>query len=219
MGDHARVQRAGVAVEHAEAESQGRQGQKVEHRRRLRVHATEHEPRDHRRRPRAPPVAKRREHEPAKQELLAHRRDHARQRRAQHEQRRAFVGPKLFERFLFFRMHRSRPDRSEHDERDQQQHDHAGGASPARARAAQPELPGAHHAPAQMRAVDRRQHEANVLHDGVRDRQPRREVAARDLRSEQGRRDDVHHEGPHEGEQQPCEQRHRRRPRRPCGAR
>ena len=78
--------------------------------------AAEQQPRDDRRLQRPPPVAQRREDVAAKQDLLADRRDHARQRCARDQQRRAFVGAERFEHFLFARMGRRGPQLAQDDE-------------------------------------------------------------------------------------------------------
>ena len=85
-----------IPVQQAQPEPEEGERHEVQRRRRAGVHAAEDEPRDHRRRPCPTPVAQRREDEAPEQELLADRRDHARQRGAEQQQRRAFVGAELF---------------------------------------------------------------------------------------------------------------------------
>ena len=92
------------------------------------------------------------------------------------------------------------------------------GRAPADARRAQPELPGAHRPPADVRAVHGREHEREVLHERVRDRDARRRVRARDVHAEQ-ERGEIDRQAAHGREHEPADERERRGPRRPVGVR
>jgi hypothetical protein len=183
------------------------------------VHAPEQRPGDERRGQRPAPVAKRREDVAAKQELLADRRDHTRQRGAQDQQHRPFVGAERFDQLrLFFGMHERRPHGAEHDERDQQREHQPAGHTPAGAGTAQAELPGAHGTPAELREEHRHRDETDVLDDRVRDRHPGGGVRGGDVRTERQRRD-LHQHAAEQRHGDSRDERRGRAPGRPAGGR
>jgi hypothetical protein len=151
----------------------------------------------------------------AEENLLADRRDDTGQPGAQHEQQRPFVGAELFEQLLLARVEHFRPDHAEHDEHDDQQDHERARRPPADGRRAQPELPGAHDAPAEPRAVDGGEHEGEVLHHGVGDRQARRRVRAGQL-DPQSQRGKIHDKGADGRQHEPADERQQGAPRRPA---
>ena len=138
------------------------------------------------------------------------------ERRAQQQQRRPFVGAERFEQLLFFGVDHRRPDRAQHDERDEQQQDQAANPPPAHARGAQAELPGAHDASAHAREQDRHEDERDVLHDRVGDRQAPGDVRGGDADPERRSRQ-IDDQAADRRQRQAAEERRRRHPRRPVG--